>query len=380
MLSGQKYRHLDNVRFMDNDAMQNNFIAAWSNKGMAEQCVAWLYGKYVPYEGFEDGVSAEVHAIYEPPQMGGIDSVTLLPDPTNEHVERVAHMLGLIRVGWAITAPGRGFTGLSSSELAAACRFQQMTRIADSPMSRFVTVLLQPNEDASVEPVMWQATDQAVALHRDNILQKPCKPDFCKVRVADKTNNEDFVAPVIYKGNESEEIDVAFLQINGTVTANSGASTGFLKRNTFPTRLFLGKDPTVSELKNEFRRYQGTPWVELLADFNLLVFLGGLQELKDDMQGICTAVVMGVPLEESVQKKLEQYMPSGGGGGGSVPGMNFGGSSAPAIAPAPSSGGGGGNAELRAQLLAMGCDEAAISTVIAAGVTDLESAMSILFA
>ena len=34
--------------------------------------------------------------------------------------------------------------------------------------------------DGTVEPSMWQATDQAVALHRDNILEKPCKAGiFC---------------------------------------------------------------------------------------------------------------------------------------------------------------------------------------------------------
>jgi len=293
-------------------------------------------------------------------------------------VERVAHMLGFMRVGWGITAAGREFKGLSSSELAAASRFQQTTRIADSPMSRFVTLLIQPNADGTVEPSMWQATDQAVALHRDNILEKPCKLDFCKVRVADKNNNEDFVAPVIYKGHESSEIDVAFLQVDGTATVTQG-QTGFLLRNTFPTRLFLGKDPAVNELKNEFRRYQGTPWHELLADFNLLVFLAGLPELKDDMQAICNAVKDGTPVDDAVGAKLQGYMPSAGGGGAA--GMNFGGDFGGGgnFGAAPPSSSGGGNAELKAQLLAMGCDEQAIATVIAAGVTDVDAAIAILF-
>lgn len=320
---------------------------------------------------------AEVHAVYEPPQVGAIDTVTLLKDPTNEHVERVADMLGLMRVGWAITAGARDFPGLSSAELAAACRFQQLTRINNSPMSRFVSVLVQPKEDGTVEPTMWQATDQAVALHRDRILQKPRKPDFCAVRVADKNNKEDFVAPVIYKGQESEEVDVAFLQVDGTVTVQAGQA-GFLQRTTFPTRLFLGKDPSINELRNELRRHQGLAWPELLSDFNLLVFLAGLPELKDDMQLICNAVANGTSLNADVEAKLQGYMPSGGGGGvstGSVPGMNFGGGSS---APVPAAGG-GGNAELKAQLLAMGCDEQAIATVIAAGVTDIEAATAILF-
>ena len=71
--------------------------------------------------------------------MGAIETVTLLKDPTNEHVERVADMLGLMRVGWAITAGARDFPGLSSAELAAACRFQQVLptqrlHLGSSPM------------------------------------------------------------------------------------------------------------------------------------------------------------------------------------------------------------------------------------------------------
>ena len=179
ILDGQKHRHVDQVLVNDSGALKN-FTAAWVNKGMAEQCVVWLYGHYSDYDAFEDGIRAEVQAVYEPPQMGSVETVTLLQDPTNEHVERVARMLGMIRVGWAITGGARDFKGLSSGELAAACRFQQVTRINNSPMSRFVTVLMQPQEDGTVEPTMWQATDQAVALHRDKILQKPNKAEFCR--------------------------------------------------------------------------------------------------------------------------------------------------------------------------------------------------------
>jgi len=381
MLTGQKHRHLDNADFRDNGALQQ-FLGAWQRKGMAEQCMVWLYGKYVPYDAFPDGVRAEVYALYEPPQMGDFEGVNLLPDPTNEHVERVAHMLGLCRVGWATTATGRDFVGLSSSEVAAAARFQQVTRVENSPLSRFATVLLMPSEDGAVEPTLWQVTDQCVALHRDNILQTPEKPDFCKVRVADKSNVEDFVAPVIYKGHESEEIDVAFLQVRGTVTQGG---SGMFKRNTFPTRLFLQKDPTMAELKNELRRYEGQlPWPELLSDFNLLVFLAGLPQLKDSMQDICNCVTNDAQLDSAVISQLQGLSGGGGGGGSSAAGMNFadfgGFGGAPAAGgAASSSNGGSGTDELRAQLMAMGCDEDAVNTVIAAGVTDIEGATAILF-
>ena len=69
------------------------------------------------------------------------------------------------------------------------------------------------------------------------------------------------------------------------------------------------------------------------------------------MQAMCNSVMNGTPLGDDIQKKLQAYMPSGGGSGSSVP--SFGGF-APAVPSSGPSSGGGGNADLKAQLLAMG--------------------------
>eukprot|EP00656_Telonema_subtile_P019492 TRINITY_DN2072_c0_g1_i2.p1 TRINITY_DN2072_c0_g1~~TRINITY_DN2072_c0_g1_i2.p1 ORF type:complete len:575 (+),score=152.59 TRINITY_DN2072_c0_g1_i2:82-1806(+) len=324
ILTGQKHRHLDNLQMADNGGLRN-FITAWQNAGMAEQCMAFLYGEYQSYDAFEHGAKAVVHALYEPPQQGQVESFTILPDPTNEHAERVARMLGLCRVGWALTAGGRTktdspepFKRLSASELAAAAHFQEKTQLRNNgrltPISRFVSLLVQPDSDstapgmaASVEPLAFQATDQAVALHRDKILERPHKLDFCSVRKP--VNSDDFVAPVIYQGVDVHEVDVDFLQLDITVTVSDGSGSGCLfARNTFPTRLFLKREASINELKNEFRRYSHLAAHEMLSDFNLLVFLASLESLKDHMQSICDCVRTSQPLSATAIAALQPYM------------------------------------------------------------------------
>ena len=86
-----------------------------------------------------------------------------------------------------------------------------------------MTLLIQPDTQselgqATIEPKAYQVTDQAVALHRDRILERPHKNHFCAVR--QPSSPDDFVAPVIYRGNDVDEIDVVFLQIPLPVTVS----------------------------------------------------------------------------------------------------------------------------------------------------------------
>lgn len=371
----------------DNGGLRN-FITAWQNAGMAEQCMAYLFGEYTAYDAFDHGCKAVVHALYEPPQSAQIEGFTILPDPTNEQVERVARMLGLCRVGWTFTSPGRTksdsdepFKRLSSSEVAVASHFQEKTQIHHNgqltPVSRFVTLMVQPDVESSapgmaanVEPLAFQVTDLAVALHRDNILELPHKLDFCAVR--HPSSPEDFVAPVIYRGNDVQEIDVDFLQLDVPVTVQAEA-VGMFLRNTFPTRLFLKRDPSINELKGEFRRYGHLPPHEMLSDFNLLVFLASLEALRDDMQAICDCVRLKQPLSESALSKLQPYMNSGGAGsvGAAVAAPAF---SAPA--PAPQSSAGGSEAE--STLMAMGYSREQAQFALDAAGGDVNNAVNIL--
>jgi len=388
VLTGQKHRHCDNVQMSDNNALRN-FTTSWQNGGMADQCMAYMFGEYQPYEAYEHGLKATVYALYEPPQTSAIEGFTVLPDPTNEHAERVARMLGLSRVGWVFTTGARNKTEedeplnrLSSSEIALAAHYQHQTQISHNgkltPISRFVSLMIQPDVSAAmvgevnVEPLAFQVTDQAIALHRDNILEQPHKLDFCAVRKA--ASADDFVAPVIYQGNDVTEIDIDFLQIPLTVTVNDDSSSNgcMFKRNSFPTRLFLKRDPTVNELKGEFRRYGSLPPHQMLADFNLLIFLASVESLKDDMQAICDCVRTEGELRPETMQKLQQYMPSSSDMASSF------GAPAPAAASAGPAAGGSNHSEAIDQVVAMGFSREQAAFAVDAAAGDVGAALNML--
>jgi len=65
--------------------------------------MGFLYGYYCEDPNYKGGVRAIIEAVYEPPQTGDINSVQLLSDPFEPHLERIAESLGFERIGWIIT-------------------------------------------------------------------------------------------------------------------------------------------------------------------------------------------------------------------------------------------------------------------------------------
>lgn len=79
----QEYRHVDYVQFM-NSAEISNFVNYWLNT--FEERVGWLYGYYAEDPDYELGIRAVVEAIYEPPQVGTYNNVSILEDPFETQV------------------------------------------------------------------------------------------------------------------------------------------------------------------------------------------------------------------------------------------------------------------------------------------------------
>ncbi|KAK6643250.1 hypothetical protein RUM43_004755 [Polyplax serrata] len=99
-LNRQEYRHTDNVMF-ENAHLVERFLNYWRSSGF--QRVGFLYGRYETHSDVPLGIRATVAAIYEPPQEGSKDSITILPDDREQIVEELARHLGLVRVGWIFT-------------------------------------------------------------------------------------------------------------------------------------------------------------------------------------------------------------------------------------------------------------------------------------
>lgn len=133
----------------------------------------WKLQRYGILYGLYDVQSKtiEVHAVYEPQQMGSPFSFTQLPDPRISKVDSIASMLGLRRVGAVCTHPAR-----NSDEIVLNCR--QMLLCARQ-QSRFgdecVLLTIAPNlaDGGQVECQAWQVSPQCVHLYRLNLLHEP---------------------------------------------------------------------------------------------------------------------------------------------------------------------------------------------------------------
>jgi nuclear protein localization family protein 4 len=85
---------------LDNASI-GGFVKYMANFDYQKIRVGYLYGY------FEDDNKVKVECIYEPPQETTDKQFTLLEDPLQERVEKVALSLGLRRVGWVYSHPPR---------------------------------------------------------------------------------------------------------------------------------------------------------------------------------------------------------------------------------------------------------------------------------
>jgi nuclear protein localization family protein 4 len=93
---------VDHIEFESPDII-DTFISFWRQSG--QQRFGYLYGEYKPYTEVPLGIKAVVKAVWEPPQVNGVDSLEVLalngdPDALKEdaRVDALAARLGLRKV------------------------------------------------------------------------------------------------------------------------------------------------------------------------------------------------------------------------------------------------------------------------------------------
>merc|ERR1719491_2109919 len=241
-----------------------------------------------------------VEAIYEPPQQcdpSTPEGYILLDDPLESHVETLAKHLNLRCVGWIFGHPPRedGFQ-LSSSEIltAAELQLEDADGVEETP---FVTVKVTQNKgkvgeegggDVSFEA--FQVSRQCMAMVAEGALEGGEEPGLCYV-------SKTFTA--LQEGKESKTVENSFFLT--VVPIVQHASEVFVSEFPGANREHDGREQSHGEMKRQLEKSGTAGWtfIDLLADFNLLIYLCKYLDVETDLAKICESIVdRDIPLNE----------------------------------------------------------------------------------
>lgn len=261
--------------------------------------MGYLYGKFVD-DGDENDESGErprqkciVEAIYEPPQevdSEAAEGFVALEDEKEESVEKIASLLGLVKVGWILSHELRKDYTLSAAEviLAAEHQLEAAEGVHETP---FVTVTVSPTADGTVTVEAFQVSQQCMAMVAEEALEVgEDDPHECVV-------NETFTA--IQEGKASKTVENSFFLTVVPIVQHT--STTLIADFPRLNRELDTRTPSSTEMKKQLAKSgtQGWTFEDRLGDFNLLVYLSTLLDIDSDLPKICASVIdRNNPLED----------------------------------------------------------------------------------
>lgn len=234
-----------------------------------------------------------VEAIYEPPQEVSPDTANgfiLLDDPMEETVDNLASLLGLVKVGWIFGHPPReeGFQ-MSAAEIIMAAELQ-LESAGGIEATPFVTVKVTVGDDGNVSFEAFQVSKQCMEMAAEEALTVGENPGFCYVA-------DTFTA--IQEGKQSKTVENNFFLTVVPIVQHS--SEMFVSQFPKANRDHDSRQQTHDEMKKQLSKSGTAGWtfVDLLADFNLLIYLCNYLDMQSDIQKICQSITdRDVPLDE----------------------------------------------------------------------------------
>ena len=247
-----------------------------------------LFGTELPGTEKEPEVKNKkviVEAIYEPPQESCPDSpegFILLEDPMEETVDELVNMLGLTKVGWIFGHPPReeGFQ-MSAAEIIMAAELQVESAGGVEP-TPFVTVKVTAGDDGNVSFEAFQVSKQCMEMVAEEALTTGEDPGFCYV-------SKTFTA--IQEGKESKTVENNFFLTVVPIVQHT--SDMFVCQFPMANRDHDTRRQTHDEMKRQLSKSGSAGWtfMDLLSDFNLLIYLCKHLDLQSDIKKICQSVV-----------------------------------------------------------------------------------------
>ncbi|KJA26074.1 hypothetical protein HYPSUDRAFT_36938 [Hypholoma sublateritium FD-334 SS-4] len=223
-LQSQPFRMVDHLEIASTDII-DRFLQAWRKTGM--QRFGWLLGRYEPYDKVPMGVKAVVEAIYEPPQQGELDGLTLgWPWEDEARIRQISAAAAspLTVVGYVFTDldptpedrtknvykrhPQSFFLSSLEAIFAASLQKDNPTATRSSPTghfaSRLVTAILTATEDGQVDVSAYQVSEQAVAMVEADMIEASVDPGIVRVKEEDRTKDSARYVPDVFFSYKNE--------------------------------------------------------------------------------------------------------------------------------------------------------------------------------
>lgn len=253
----------------------------------------YCYGRFVQEEDPGTRPKTIIEAIYEPPQQVDTDAAEgfeVLDDPDEETVEKIAHALGLKRVGWIFGhEPREKDLVFTSAELIMAAELQLEAAGSVDETTPFVSLKVTRGlSDGIVSVEAFQMSQQCLAMVAEEALEIGSDPRVCVV-------NETFTA--IQEGKESKTVANDFF-LNAVPIVQHSSDTFICD---FP-KLNRGIDvraPSHESMKQTLQKAGQAGWTfeDRLSDFNLLIYLSNYLE-QPDLLNICQSLSSRTPLDD----------------------------------------------------------------------------------
>ena len=252
-----------------------------------------LYGKV------EEGGRVRADCIYEPPQEGTAEALTLLEAPEEQQLaDTVALSLGLSRVGWIFSQAGgeRDFL-LSTAEVVDMGRMQAAAGEGTTYVTGVVS-LTHSEEGSSVHFEAYQVSDQCQDLVQRGWFQR--SPMDTGVSEMWNPEEPEDKTPVVVAGLDATKVDNEWFMCPVKIL-DHGSSL----RSDFPIENRLTPQG-LSELRSYLQAERGRPLKETLADFHLLLYLAKNRHLDlEDVVRIGEAVRAGEDVQEGYRLIIE---------------------------------------------------------------------------